>query len=107
MAFNNRGVALQELERPLEALESYDRALAMWPSYADAWENKAILQSEFGDVDVARQALEALIRVEPRRARAHFHLVRMKRMTRDDPQLGMLEALARERNAMGERKPST
>jgi tetratricopeptide (TPR) repeat protein len=101
MAFNNRGVALQELERPIEALESYDRALALCPSYADAWENKAILQSELGDVEAARRALETLIRAEPRRARAHFHLVRMKRMTRDDPQLGVLEALARERNAMG------
>jgi len=103
-AFNNRGNALQELGRPLEALESYERALALSPSYADAWENKAILQCEFGDVDAARQALEALIRVEPRRARAHFHLVRMKRMTRNDPQLVVLERLAQERNAMGERE---
>ena len=71
-AFNNRGNALQDLGRPLEALESYDRALALRPSYADALENKAILQSEFGDVDAARRALEALIRFEPRRARAHF-----------------------------------
>jgi tetratricopeptide (TPR) repeat protein len=103
-AFNNRGNALQELERPLEALESYDRALALWPSYADAWENKAILQTEFGDLEAARRALEALIRVEPRRARAHFHLVRLKRMTRDDPQLGVLERLARERGAMGKKE---
>jgi tetratricopeptide (TPR) repeat protein len=98
-AFNNRGNALQQLGRPLEALESYDRALALRPSYADALENKAILQGEFGDVDAARQTLEALIRVEPRRARAHFHLVRMKRVTRDDPQLGILERLQRDRGA--------
>jgi tetratricopeptide (TPR) repeat protein len=104
MAFNNRGATLQELERPLEALESYDRALALSPSYADAWENKAILQSEFGEVEGARRALETLIRAEPRRARAHFQLVRMKRMTREDPQLPVLEALARERNAMGEKE---
>ena len=103
-AFNNRGNALQELGRPLEALESYDRALALRPSYADALENKAILQSEFGEVDAARQALEALIRVEPRRARAHFHLVRMKRMTRDDPQLGILERLERDRRSTGEKE---
>jgi Tfp pilus assembly protein PilF len=103
-AFNNRGNALQDLGRPLEALESYDRALALRPSYADALENKAILQSEFGDVDAARRALEALIRFEPRRARAHFYLVRMKRMTRDDPQLGVLESLGRDRTTTGEKE---
>jgi len=103
-AFNNRGNALQELGRPLDALESYDRALALRPSYADALENKAILQGEFGDVDAARQALETLVRVEPRRARAHFHLVRMKRMTRDDPQLAVLEGLERDRRTTGEKE---
>jgi tetratricopeptide (TPR) repeat protein len=103
-AFNNRGNALQELERPLEALASYDRALALRPSYADAWENKAILQGEFGDVEAARRALETLVRVEPRRVRAHFHLVRLKQMTRDDPQLAVLERLARERGAMGKKE---
>jgi tetratricopeptide (TPR) repeat protein len=103
-AFNNRGNALQELRRPSDALASYDRALALRPSYTDALENKAILLSEFGYVDDARQALEAVVSVEPRRARAHFHLVRLRRMTRDHPQLGILERLGRDRETLGWRE---
>jgi hypothetical protein len=60
--------------------------------------------SSAAEAPAIRRTLETLIRVEPRRARAHFHLVRLKRMTRDDPQLGVLERLARERNAMGEKE---
>lgn len=103
-AFNNRANALQEAGRPAEAIESYDKALALRPSYTDALENKAILLAEFGYADAARELLETVLGVEPRRARAHFHLVRMKRMTRDDPQLEILESLERDPTTVGERQ---
>ena len=93
-AFNNRGNALQELKRPLDALASYDQALALRPAYIEAMENKAILLGEFGVLDAARQALQTVIAVAPGRARAHYHLARLKRMTRADPQLKVLEGLA-------------
>ena len=93
-AFNNRGNALQELNRPLDALTSYDQALALRPAYVEALENKAILLGEFGVLDAARQALQSVIAVAPGRARAHYHLARLKRMTRSDPQLKILEGLA-------------
>ena len=102
LVYNNRGAALQDLGRPAEALDSYDRALAASPTYGDALENKAVLQAEFGDIAAARQSLEDLLKTEPRRTRAHFHLARMKRVTRDDPQLAILEGLARERSALSE-----
>ena len=94
-AFNNRGNTLQELGRPLDALASYDQALALRPAYIEALENKAILLGEFGVLDAARQALQSVIAIAPGRARAHYHLARLKRMTRSDPQLKILEGLAR------------
>jgi protein O-GlcNAc transferase len=39
-AHNNRGNALQGLERLDEALESYDRAIALEPDYAEAFNNR-------------------------------------------------------------------
>ena len=99
-AYNNRGNALQELQRPLDALVSYDKALALKRSYPAALENKAILLGEFGFVDSARHLLEAVIRATPLSARAHYHLVRIKRMTRLDPQLATLEALAQDRTRL-------
>ena len=35
-AYNNRGVALQDLKRPEEALASYDKAIALKPDFAEA-----------------------------------------------------------------------
>jgi tetratricopeptide (TPR) repeat protein len=99
-AFNNRGNTLQELGRPLDALTSYDQALALRPGYIEAMENKGILLGEFGVLDAARQALQSVIAVAPGRARAHYHLARLKRMTRADPQLKILEGLARNLGAL-------
>ncbi len=36
----NRGLVLETLERFAEALESYDRALAIVPDFAEAWLNR-------------------------------------------------------------------
>ena len=39
-AYNNRGIALQGLNRPEEALASYDKAIALKPDYAEAHRNR-------------------------------------------------------------------
>ena len=39
---NNLGVALDKLQRHAEALEAFDRALALAPGYGDAWSNRGI-----------------------------------------------------------------
>src|SRR5262249_9921413 len=40
MAHNNRGNALRDLQRPTEALASYDRAIALKPDFAEAYSNR-------------------------------------------------------------------
>src|ERR1035438_7328060 len=47
-AWNNKGVALQELARCEKALVAYDRALAIDPTYADAWVNEGATLDHLG-----------------------------------------------------------
>ena len=42
MAYNNRGIVLQELKRPADALASYDRAITLKPDYAEAHDMKRL-----------------------------------------------------------------
>ena len=39
-AYNNRGIALRNMNRPEEALASCDRAIALKPDYAEAYSNR-------------------------------------------------------------------
>src|SRR5262249_49580796 len=41
-AFNNRGVALEDLKRFDEALVSFDKAIALKPDFADGYMNRAL-----------------------------------------------------------------
>ena len=44
----NRGVALTQLEKFVDALSSYEKAIEVSPGYADAWYNKAELLKHKG-----------------------------------------------------------
>jgi tetratricopeptide (TPR) repeat protein len=62
-ALINRGVMLQELGRDAEALESWDRAVAADPTYANAWVKRGMGRFMAGQGDLARTDLcEALAR---------------------------------------------
>jgi len=73
-AYNLRGILLEELDRPVEAREAYNSALAMVPGYQDAVDNLLALEEETGlssepvtiarylnmaEADLARGHLEA------------------------------------------------
>jgi tetratricopeptide (TPR) repeat protein len=70
-AFNNRGVALQRLERWDEALASFRRALAIAPAFADALYNSGVVQSELKQWDDALQSYRGALELNPGNARVH------------------------------------
>lgn len=65
LAWNFLGTALYNLRSPREALEAWDRALALEPTNADVLYNVAIVAMEIGDRERARRALQTFIETAP------------------------------------------
>ncbi|MFM8535804.1 MAG: tetratricopeptide repeat protein [Acidimicrobiia bacterium] len=64
-AWNNRGLALQDLGKPAEAMASYERALLLKPRYAEALNNRAQLLLSYHRVSEAAEAYARLLDVDP------------------------------------------
>jgi len=58
-AFNNRGIALQELKRLDEALLSYNKAIELKHDYAEAFNNRGVVQK---DLKLFNKAIESYIK---------------------------------------------
>lgn len=62
----NRGVGLGDLGRPQEALVYYDRALAVNPSFANAFYNKGVHLADFAQYESALACYDRAIEIKPR-----------------------------------------
>jgi predicted O-linked N-acetylglucosamine transferase (SPINDLY family) len=69
----NRGIALKGLERPTEALASYQRAIELKPDYAEGYNNLGNVLKELDRLDDALACLDRAIALRPAYARAHFN----------------------------------
>jgi len=68
---NNRGAALQKLQRYSDALASYDRAIALKPNYANAHYNRGSNLKKMNRPDDALASYEQAIALNPNHAEAH------------------------------------
>jgi tetratricopeptide (TPR) repeat protein len=48
-AHHLRGILLEELDRPLDALSAYKKALRLSPDFPEALENQSVLKAELAD----------------------------------------------------------
>ena len=69
-AFNNRGIALQELKRLDEALASHDQAIALKPDYAEAFNNRGNALLALERFDEALVSFDKAIAIRPDYAEA-------------------------------------
>ncbi|MFD0666330.1 tetratricopeptide repeat protein [Ramlibacter sp. MAHUQ-53] len=69
-----KGVALGDAGRSAEALEVLTRLVEEYPELPEPHNNLAVLHAARGDLDKARSALEAALRVNPSYATAHENL---------------------------------
>jgi len=65
LAWNYLGTAMYNLRDPRQALEAWDKALALEPDNLDVLYNMSIVAMEIGDRDRARRALRAFIAIAP------------------------------------------
>jgi tetratricopeptide (TPR) repeat protein len=64
--------ALAALGRYQQAIECYDRALAIEPAYAPVWNNKAASLSALGRYQEAIQCWDRALGIDPRHANAWY-----------------------------------
>lgn len=89
---NNRGAALQKLQRYSDALASYDKAIALKPNYANAHYNRGSNLKKMNRPDDALASYEQAIALNPNHAEAHNNRgVTLQEMKRYDEALPSYE----------------
>lgn len=73
-AWNTRGVALTRLNKPSDAVESYDLAISAKPTFAEAYSNRAGTLLQLSRVAQARADCEHALALRPDFAAAHATL---------------------------------
>ena len=68
-----------------KAMQSLNRAIAIYPSYADAYNNLGVIYARLGDRDREREALQKAISINDHYAPAYVNLGRMNIATGDFP----------------------
>ncbi len=63
---NALGLCLANLQRPAEAIEAFEAAIAIDPTFAPAHFNRGWVSEEIGELDAARSSFEAAARLNPR-----------------------------------------
>jgi tetratricopeptide (TPR) repeat protein len=79
---SNDQIARQDFSK---ALQSLNRAIAIYPAYADAYNNLGVVYARLGDRDRERDALQKALSINDRFAPAYVNLGRMNIATGDFP----------------------
>jgi tetratricopeptide (TPR) repeat protein len=69
-ALTNKGIALHNLEKYNEAVQSYDKALEIDPKYASAWNNKGLALNKLGKYNEAIDCYDKALEIDPKYASA-------------------------------------
>jgi lipoprotein NlpI len=68
-----RGIALEKSGQPERALEDYNRAIALDPSYSEAYDSRGVLYQKKGLVDKAIDDFNRSIVLDPSSGKAYFN----------------------------------
>jgi tetratricopeptide (TPR) repeat protein len=72
-AWNNKGLALDDLCKHYEAIECYDRALEINTNNANAWNNKGAAIYHLGKYNEAIQCFDKAIEIEPNYSKTWYN----------------------------------
>jgi tetratricopeptide (TPR) repeat protein len=69
----NKGNALRDQGKYVEAIQAYDEAIRLDPEFALAWSNKGISLGKQGKYDEAIKAFDEAIRLDPNLAQPWYY----------------------------------
>ncbi|QLE57285.1 tetratricopeptide repeat protein [Nostoc sp. TCL26-01] len=72
-AYNNRGVALANLNDHKGAIEDYNQALNINPRYGNAYNNRGVARANLGDKKAAIEDFNQAIQINPNDANAYYN----------------------------------
>jgi tetratricopeptide (TPR) repeat protein len=87
------GIVLKDQGKLEEAIEAYNKALAIKPDHADAYNNMGNALKEQGKLKEAIEAYNKALAIKPNHAEAHRHLSILTKYTSDTAQISEVEAL--------------
>jgi tetratricopeptide (TPR) repeat protein len=102
-AYRLLGTILQAEDRGGAAVASFEEAVRLDPRSAKALKNLAVALAEEGRLSAAIDASRSALRVRPGYFSALYLLAQLKEFSAGDPDLVVLEALARDEDALEER----
>ncbi|MEP0404687.1 MAG: tetratricopeptide repeat protein, partial [Lentilitoribacter sp.] len=73
-AYNNMGNALEDQSKLEEAIEAYNKALAIKPDYPEAYNNKGIALEDQGKLEEAIEAYNKALAIKPDNADAYYNM---------------------------------
>jgi Flp pilus assembly protein TadD len=94
-AHYNLAGSLSAQDRLVEAEAAYRHAIAINPDFADAHNNLGVTLKFLGRFAEARRSAERALQLAPQDPTFHFNLAELKRFAIGDPDLAVLEELAR------------
>jgi tetratricopeptide (TPR) repeat protein len=65
MAWYNKGKALYDLNKPIEALKAFDKAIEINPQYEDAWDYEGLTLYRLSKYEDAIKAFDKAIEINP------------------------------------------
>ncbi len=72
--YSDRGVAYLHLEKKVESLADFDKAIELQPKYAYRFAARAFAKNHFGNIDGAVEDYEIAVKLDPDDAVAHNNL---------------------------------
>lgn len=93
LAANNMGTALESLKNEDAAIEAYRQAIKVNVKHAEAQNNLGAILSARGKLDEAKACFAASIEGNPNFIFAHYNLCTLKKYTKNDPHLAVLEGM--------------
>ncbi|KQC09380.1 MAG: hypothetical protein APR62_02625 [Smithella sp. SDB] len=73
IAYNNRGVDYDEVERYQEAIKDYNEAISLMPNYQEAYNNRGISYGKLGRYQLAINDFNKIIDLNPNHVKAYYN----------------------------------